>query len=188
MRRLVIAFVVVTVSFSLVGCGGADTSTPPAPTSQDPVEEAPPLNYTEGDVDGDRTPVEGGYPMAFPTKAEAIPEQVQQRLDDGQAMLIFYYDEGRGDTDEVETEIDAVIEEYRGLIDLIEFEISEGIPAEADEEDEEARKKGYLLAIELSVKETPYIIIVDQGGTVTWRARGYVDRGLIEREVRRATE
>jgi len=40
----------------------------------------------------------------------------------------------------------------------------------------------------LKINTTPYIVFVNANGQITYRFAGFVDRGLIEREIMRATQ
>jgi hypothetical protein len=125
-------------------------------------------------------------PAAFPSFTNTeTPAIFTEKLSADRPMLIFFYDPAQGTTDDVRAEIDAVMADYRGLIDLVLFNVGEkntdGTPAES-------AKAAVVYASELSVNSTPYIIMVDRGGFITWRWKGYVERGYVEREVERATQ
>lgn len=184
MRKLVVALVVAGLAFTLAGCGGgggeaAEPATPAAPTP--PAPAAP-------TVSDDRSPVETSPtvpPVAFPsTLSTPLPDAVQKKLDAGRPMLMFFFDTAELETKAERAEIDAVLGEYRGLIDLVTFDVSSKSGAPASD----AAKAAVSLANDLGIKGTPYIVVVDGNGFITWRWLGFVDRALIDREVLRATD
>jgi protein-disulfide isomerase len=133
----------------------------------------------------DRSPVETPRLVPFPSKlTTALPAAVQSKLDAGRPMLIFFFDSSEPETTEQRGEIDAVVREYRGLIDLVTFDVKGGATGQSTD----AAKQAATLATDLGVKATPYIIVVDRNGFITWRWLGFVDRDVIEREVLRATQ
>lgn len=183
MRRIVVAFVVLSMTFVVAGCGGAEE--PAADTAGEgtaPVV-APVADATPEVVD--RSPVETGYPVKFPgiTSVES-PAAIQQKLDDGQPMVLFFYDGTQLVTKDQRTELDAALAEYRGLIDLVSFNVASSTDSEASADAQIAA----AVASDLGVSATPYILLVDGNGFITWRYKGYVDREVIGREVLRATE
>ena len=104
----------------------------------------------------------------------------QEKLDARRPMLILFYDKGQTVTKDLRAEVDAVIEEYRGLIDLVTFDVSGG-------GDPKAAEDAIVYATELGVQGTPHVLIVDRGSFITWQWKGYVERGVLEREVERVT-
>jgi len=95
-------------------------------------------------------------------------------------MLILFYDDAQQVTPTVRAEVDAVMTQYRGLIDLVTFSV--GGPA-----DDRSTLDAVAYASELSAASTPYIIVVDGGGFITWRSKGYAEQAILKREVERAT-
>lgn len=185
MRKWVLAIVVACLAVVLVGCGGGGAAQQTDAGTGTGAAPAPAAKAAE-EVIADKSPVETTLtPTPFPsTLSTALPEAVQKKLDAGRPMLMFFYDTTEVETKEQRAEIDAVLKEYRGLIDLVTFDVTAkpGKPAP------EAAKVAVSLADDLGIKGTPYIVIVDKNGFITWRWLGYVDRDLIEREVLRATE
>ena len=185
MRKLVVALVVAGLAFTLAGCGGGGEAAEPATPAASPTPPAPAAAPT---VTDDRSPVETSPtvpPVAFPsTLSTPLPEAVQNKLDAGRPMLMFFFDTAELETKAERAEIDAVLGEYRGLIDLVTFDVSSksGVPAS------DAAKAAVSLANDLGIKGTPYIMVVDGNGFITWRWLGFVDRDLIDREVLRATD
>jgi len=184
MRRIIVAILAAGLALSIAGCGGggdaepADTGTTvtPAPAAA-PAVEVPTVT--------DRSPVEEGAPEAFPTLEETtVPETLGAKLDAGRPLLIFFYDRAELETKGQRAEIDAVLAEYRGLIDLVTFDVG----GKQDGAASDAAKQAVALANGLRVSSTPYIIVVDGNGYITWRWLGFVDREIINKEVLRATE
>lgn len=183
MRRIVVALITLSLAFGLVGCGGGGDEATDAGT--DTATDAPvvvPQTTEEAEVD--RSPVETGFPEPFPAiESTEVPSAIQQKLDDGRPMVLFFYDSAEVVTKDQRTELDAALKEYRGLIDLVTYDVA-GKDGTSDEDAQLAA----VLASDLGVASTPYVIMVDGNGFITWRFQGYVDRDVIDREILRATE
>lgn len=181
MRRSVVALIAVALALTLGACSGggdkATTETPPATAA--PAKPA----ATEAEAPPDRSANDNdALPMAFPSfTTTTTPAIFKEKLDAGRAMLILFYDTRQDQTTDVRAEVDAVMTEYRGLIDLVTFDV-------AGAATDPAVQAAALYASELGVASTPYLIVVDKGGFITWRNKGYAERGIIEREVERATK
>ena len=184
MRRIVVALVVLSMAFAVVGCGGGgEEEAPPVETEGEVVVE--PVVEPVAPEAYDRSPLETGYPAPFPAiTSTETPAAIQQKLDDGRPMVIFFYDGTQVVTKDQRTELDAALKEYRGLIDLVTFNLA----STAGQTPEDDVQVAAAIATDLGVVGTPYIIMVDGNGFVTWRFMGYVDREVIGREVLRATE
>lgn len=183
MRRTVVAIVVAALAFVLVGCGGAEepaaepaaTTPEPAAAAAAPAPVAPEYSTDRSANLGDTTPT------VFPSFTTTItPPAFQTKLDARRPMLILFYDGGQLVTDDVRGEIDAVIADYRGLIDLVTFDVSGG-------GDQQAAEAATMYAAELGVQSTPHVLIVDRNAFIIWQWKGFVDRGTLGREVERAT-
>jgi predicted small lipoprotein YifL len=183
MRRIVAALVIAALASVLVGCGGGGGAVEPAdaPPADTPV--APPAVPAEPEYVTDRSLNESDTPPApFPSFATTeTPAVLADKIAAGRAMLIFFYDPAQQVTGTLRPEVDAVMEEYRGLVDLVTFDV--GGSADSD-----TTKSAVVYASELGVNSTPYVIVVDKGGFITWRWKGYVDRAYIKREVERASK
>lgn len=184
MRRLVAALVVVSLAFALAGCGGgggaAAPDTPAEQPAPAPVEPPQPSYMT------DRSPSESSTPTPFPSFTTTdTPAVISEKLAVHRPMLILFYDTAQSSTNDVRAEIDATMKEYRGLIDLVTFNTGEKVKGQNVPTD--SAKSAVLYASELGVNSTPYILVVDGGGFITWRWKGFVDRAYIGREVERAT-
>lgn len=183
MRRIVVAIVVALLAFTVVGCGAAeDTAAGDAPATEEP-EAAPAPAEAEGpEYLTDRSANDDDIaPAPFPSFTTTLtPHAFQAKLDAGRAMIIYFYDSEQLVTDDVREEIDAVVDDYRGLIDMVTFDVSGNGDATAAE-------AATMYANELGVTSTPYTLIVDRDSFITWRWKGYAESGVIKREVERAT-
>ncbi len=181
MRRTAVALVFALIVLTLVGCGGAAKPETVEPTTTQ--QPTAPAIAVEPVID--RSPIESGYPAPFPAMKDiALPEAVQQKLDAKRPMLLFFYDSAQEISAPQRGEVDAVMREYRGLIDLVTFDVTSGKAAAPGD----AAQAAAAFAAQLDIKSTPYIMLVNQDGVVTWRWLGYVDSEIIGREVLSATE
>ena len=185
MRRIVVVFVVAALAFVLAGCGGGAEEAPaadPAVTTPDAAAAAPPPAPVAPTYTTDRSAnVDETTPTVFPSFTSTItPAAFQSKLDARRPMLILFYDSKQIVTKDVRGEADAVLADYRGLIDLVTFDVSGGGDARAAE-------AATMYASELGVQSTPHMLIVDRDAFIIWQWRGYVDRGTLGREVERAT-
>jgi hypothetical protein len=186
MRRVVAALVLVAVAASLAACGGGDT----ANTTTNTAESAPaavvgvPAAAPTGDT---KSPNEIVSNEPFPTDKTQVPQAILDRLQAKQPMLVFFYDSTQIITSAQRSEVDAVVDKYRGLIDLIVYDIEAGVASSEATSDVEVQKALSTAGL-LGVKHTPYTLFVDRAGRVTGRFTGFADRVLLEREVLRATE
>lgn len=179
MRRIVVVLVVALLALSLAGCGGgAETTTETPPAAAAPAESP----ATEVGLNPDRSANDSDMaPAPFPSFATTeTPAVFKEKLDAKRPMLVFFHDNRQQVTTDLRTEVDAVMAEYRGLIDVITFN-TEGDATSADVQ------AAVTYASELGVTGTPYLIVVDRNGFITWRLKGYAERNVIEREVERAT-
>jgi hypothetical protein len=182
MRKFVAALLVAALALTLVGCGGGgedtattDETTTDTTTQQSATTEEVVVTPDKSANDSDITPA------AFPSfVTTATPAIFTDKLDQGRPMIIVFYDDGQQITSTVLAEVDAVMQEYRGLIDLLTFSVS------GDASDPNAQA-AVTYASELGAASTPYILIVDSGGYITWRSKGYAEQAIIKREVERAT-
>lgn len=197
MRRLVVAMIAVSMLVMLAGCGGGgesdsgevavQTEGVPAPATTDVAEEG-----------ADLTPLEEQVFEPFPADEEILTDEIAQRLQAEQPILVYFYDSSQKTSDDQRAEIDAVLDDYRGLIELVSYDVGKYVSIAEDGEitvltsmadDETAKKIANLLSPDfLDVRFTPYLVFVNSDGYVTYRYRGPVDSSLVEREVLRATE
>ncbi len=178
MRKIVAALLVAALALTLVGCGGEEA--PAEETAETTV--AAPEEVVAVDELGDKSANDSDIPPgAFPSFTTTdTPAVFADKLAAGRPMMIVFYDDAQQVTPSVLAEIDAVMAEYRGLIDLVTFSVGadNNNPATLD---------AVTYASELGVASTPYIIIVDGGGYITWRSKGYAEQKIVKREVERAT-
>ncbi len=193
MRRLAVALVAVTVALSLAGCGGGgeeEAAAPEAAPAAAPAAQASASEESTGPAIDVLSPLEGGYEEPFPAGVDVVvPDAVRQRLDAGQPFLLYYYDADQQVTVDQTVEIDAVMGEYRGLVDLISFDVDSELLDSGDAPDpEDPTRQAYELAVTLEADQTPYLVLVDDRGVITWRWRGFVTRDPLKREVLYATQ
>jgi hypothetical protein len=191
MRRLVAAIVMVAVAVSLAACGGggSTTTTPTTPASTQSAPPPPGQSSAPVSTTNKLSPSEPGTGVPFPTTGAAVPREITVRAQKHQPMLIFFYDPVQPSTKDVRTEIDSALKAYRGLIDLVAFDVAGALPnpvTGSSPTSESAQVS--LLTQSLKIGFTPYMIFVDKNAVVTGRFRGYLDRKMIEREIIRATQ
>ncbi|MDO8880780.1 MAG: hypothetical protein Q7W44_08275 [Coriobacteriia bacterium] len=183
MRRLIAALVIAVLAFVLVGCGGGGE--PAEPAEAPPADAPAPVEpvVVEPEYVTDRSANDSDLePTPFPSFTSTdTPAVFTEKIAAGRAMVILFFDPAQQVTGTLRPEVDAVMQDYRGLVDLVTFDV--GGSAESD-----SAKRAVVYASELGVLNTPYLIVVDEGGFITWRWKGYVDRAYIEREVERATK
>jgi hypothetical protein len=187
MRRLFAAVLLVTVAVSLAACGGgAATDTGTAANAVAAPEVAVPAGTIDPNLDAlSATQTVANEP--FPQDPKSTPAAVLSRLGNKQPMLLFFYDDTQTITKDQRTEIDAVVKKYAGLIDLLSYDLNSGLPGGASEGDPEMQKV-METAGKIKVGFTPYMLFVDRYGRITGRFSGFADRGLLEREVLRASQ
>ncbi len=186
MRRIAVAVVIATLILASVGCGGNEGAQPAGGTAGGEAPAPPPGAAPAAEAPAeDRSATETVSFEPFPNSAEMTPDAISSRLKARQPMIVFFFEKAQKTSNDQRAEIDAVVKKYRGLIDLVAFDVS-STTAKGTEQTEAAKQLSRLINT-LGVTFTPYVIIVDEAGTMTWRARGPVDKALLEREVLRAT-
>lgn len=188
MRRVVIALVLIMVAVSLVACssGGATSTTDtqvPA-TGATPPAATPAAAPAQGD---NLSPLPSSASAAFPTDPASVPQAVLDDLVAHKPMLVFWFDPTTNVSTDQRAEIDVVLKKYVGAIELVSFDYTSGIPVGGSTLPAEIDKSERMTGL-LNVNTTPYIVLVDSNGQITHRFAGFVDRGLLEREVLRATQ
>lgn len=200
MRRLVAALLVVMLAFTLVGCGGggeeeaadqgateqaAAPAPAPAPTGDEAVS---PIS--------DRSDLSEEMFEPLPN-GEDVPQSVTDRLADGQAMMLLFYNSDQDVTDDLRKQVDIVAEDNTGMIDLLTYnlgkstEVDETGKVVVDEEellDDPKGQEAVNFARLLEVDHVPTLIVVDEQGYQIFKSRGYIDAELLERQVERAAE
>jgi hypothetical protein len=101
-------------------------------------------------------------------------------------MLLFFFDSKQSDTDDQREQIEDVMDEYRGAIDLVSYDVSKALKKGAAENTATAEFSN--LTGVLGVEYTPYLVAVDGQGYIVWRGRGMVDSKVIERAILIATD
>jgi hypothetical protein len=196
MRRIVAVLVVALLALTLVACGGGASEEPA--TTPDTGDAAPPPPAVE-EVAVDLSPAEDQVFEPLPVDSElGVPTAIQSRLDAGQPMIVIFYDDSQKTTDDQEQIVRSVTDTYRGLIDVVSFNLGAYVTQDAEgtitvqeglSDDETAAQVMRLIdADHLDVRFTPFLVVVDDQGYVTWRARGISDDKNLEREVLRVTE
>lgn len=182
MRRTVVALITAALAFTLVGCGGGAEEPAEAPAETPAETPAAPAAPAQPEYMTDRSANDNDLePVAFPSFVTTeTPAVIADKLEAGRPMLILFYDPAQDVTKTLRAEVDAVVGDYRGLIELVTFNVG-GLS------DSAPTKQAVTYATELGVATTPYLIAVDGNGFITWRWKGYVDRAYIKREVERAT-
>ncbi len=178
MRKIVVALVVALFALTLVGCGGGEEEVPAEATTEPTPPAATVEEVTVADKSANDTDL---TPAPFPSfTTTETPAVFQEKLDRGRAMLILFYDPAQQVTGATRAEVDAVMNDYRGLIDLVTFDIG-------GDANDPATLAAVTYAAELGAASTPYVLVVDGGGFITWRSKGYTEQGSLRREVERAT-
>jgi thioredoxin-related protein len=180
---------IVMVASVLAACGSAPTtSTTPAvvPAAQ-PV---PVVSTTSGTGSSDTySPTQTVNPGdKLSTDAAVVPASVLANVAAKKPMLIFWSDPTTKVTTDQIKEIDAALRKFSGMIQLVSLDYTAGLssPSSSSTIDPETQKVE-LFAASLNVTTTPFIVLVDQYGRVTYKFAGIVDRTLLTREVLRAT-
>jgi len=192
MRRVVTALVLVMVAGSLAACGGAPdsgtTETPATPAAAGaPAGAAVVATATavKADIYSPTQTVEPG--KMFPSDPSSVPSAVIENLTAKKPMLVYFYDPTTKVASDQRREINSAIRKYRGDIELVTFDYTAGLVSEGTNLPLELNKAELMTGV-LKVNTTPYIVLVDGSGRITYRFAGFVDRGLLEREVLRATQ
>jgi hypothetical protein len=183
------------MALALVGCGGGDEP------AEEPAEEAAPAPAPEPtDAEAlapDRSPAEEQTYEPFPTDPEVVPAEILENLEDGQPMMVYFYDDDQLTTPDQDEVVNEMAGDYRGLISLVSYDVGEYVsndPSGTIEVDpavveDETAKRAALMTSDawLDITFTPYIVLVDEFGYISYRFRGPVDYKTLEREVLRAT-
>ncbi|MDY0087679.1 MAG: hypothetical protein RBS78_03930 [Coriobacteriia bacterium] len=197
MRKAIAAIIAAMLALTLVACGGGAQDKEAEQTPEAGAEaEAPPA---ESESVAEPWPEDEQVYEAFPVAPEVgVPTEIQSRLDAGRPMIVVFYDESQKTTDDQEEVIRTVTDMYRGLVDVVSFNIGTYITRDSKGEisvrpdidaDEAAKKVAALISAEgLDIRLTPFTAVVDGQGYVTWRHRGIGDAKILEREVLRVTQ
>jgi hypothetical protein len=184
---------------TLVGCGGGAEEPAGEVTTQTQATPPAPEDAAGEEVAiADASPAEPQAFEPFPTADEVLTSEIAERLEAEQPMIILFYDEAQQTSDDQRAQVDAVLADYRGLIELVAYDVGEYVQVDEDgsitvlpdmAKDESAQKVARLFSEDyLGITFTPYLVFVNADGYITYRYRGFVDSKLIEREVLRATD
>jgi len=196
MSRIIVVALLILSTLLFFGCAPAEE---PAEDAAAPAPvEAPAPGAVVGEDANALSPQPQQVFEPFPTDETLVPEAILDRLETQQPMLLFFHDPAQRVTDDQRQQIEAVIDDYRGVIDLVSFDIGKYVKTDDSgrielrpgiTEDPSADKVARLLSSDnLNVTFTPYLIFIDGQGHITHRFRGFVDEKIIEREIMRATE
>lgn len=201
MRRLVAAVFVAALALTLAGCGGGgeeQASTPP-PAEQAAAPAAPAPAPTDGQAVAaidDRSDLSAEVFTKFPAD-ESMPAAVQERLDAGQAMILFFYNPDQEVTDETKHAVEKVADNNRGLVDLLTYNVGKATKVNSDGEvvvddealtDDTGSQEAVRLAHLVGVDHLPYIVVVDEQGYEIFWSRGFIDADLLDRQAERAAQ
>jgi len=194
MRRLVVALIIAILAFTLTGCGGGgDEAAAPAETPAAAPAPAAAAPAIDGDVTG-ISDNEADIFVPFPT-GSSIATDVAERIADKQPTLIYFYDSGQYTAAQNRKIIDKVLDDNRGLVDLVAYDIgkytsidpSGTITVDPEFASDPDAQIAVQMARALGVSFTPYIVLTDTQGYIIWKHRGLADSAFLEREVQRAT-
>jgi len=181
----------IALSFALTGCGGGgDEAATPAPTAAAPAPAAPAGDQPVTGISDNVAPVFEPFPTGS-SIATAVAEKVAAK----QPTLIYFYDSAQYTSDENRKIIDKVLDDNRGLVDLVGYDIGKYttidesgtitvLPAFAKNQ---TAMVAVNMARALGASFTPYIVLTDTQGYITWKFRGFVDKAFLEREIQRAS-
>jgi hypothetical protein len=194
MRRVVTALALVVAAGALVACSSSPTSTTTGASSGTAVPVVSVPAAASGSQAGTNTDILSPTAVVtpgemFPSDPASVPQAVLDNLTAKKPMLVYFYDPSTSVAADQRQEINAAVKKYSGSIKLVTFDYtvalgstttSSTLPAEVN--------KAVLMTGQLKVNTTPYIVFVDRYGRITYRFAGFTDRGLLVREVLRATE
>ena len=197
MRRPVVVAIVamIALSFALTGCGGGgdQAATPaatPAPTAAAPAPAAPVAGQPVTGISDNVPPVFEPFPTG-----SSIATNVAEKVAAKQPTLIYFFDSAQYTSSENRKIIDKVLDDNRGLVDLVAYDI--GKYTTIDESGTItvlpafAKNPSAMVAVNmaraLGASFTPYIVLTDTQGYIVWKYRGFVDKAFLEREIQRAS-
>jgi len=197
MRRFVAVLLVALLALSLVGCGGG-AEEPPAETETPATTPAPapvPVDEEAG-VIPDRSAEETAVFEPFP-KGDEYPQSLVAAVDSKQPTIILFTDGAQKDTNDIKSEVDTVVKENQGLVDLFTYDLGKYASVGPDGTivvddkalQEDATAKGAVeLARALGVNFTPFVVITDDQGYVIYKHSGFIDAELLDAQVQRVND
>jgi Tfp pilus assembly protein FimT len=110
-------------------------------------------------------------------------------------MVLYFYDSSQQLSKDQSAQIHKALTGSRGLADLVSFDVGKyavtspqgAIAIKPGLAKDQTSKQAAVLSQSIGVKYTPFIVIVDNQGYITYKSRGYTDGAVIEREVLRAS-
>jgi len=191
MRRLVVALTIALLAFGLSGCGGGGSTATPAATTPPPAPAPAPTTSAEvTGISDNEPPVFEPFPMG-----STITTEVAERVAAKQPTLIYFYDSGQYTGGEDRAIIDKVLDDNRGLVELVAYDIGEyttidasgTITIDPEFSNDPVAQQAVGMARTLGVSFTPYFVLTDSQGYIIWKFRGLVDRDFLDREIQRAS-
>jgi hypothetical protein len=184
---------IVMVALGLAACGSAPTTSTSSTPAVVPVTQ--PANTGQSGASGTAasgdiySPTQTVTPtQMLSTDAAVVPASVLANVAAKKPMLIFWYDPTTKVTTDQVREITSALKKYTGMIQLVSLDYTVGIASGvASSTIDPQTQKVELFATSLGINTTPYTVFTDQYGRITYRFAGIVDRGLLTREVLRAT-
>ncbi len=193
MRRIVavvVAALMVTSVVFLGGCASSPESSSSAPSSGSAPAAAPPAPPSASKTAAVTTlsaPPQT-TPRPFPTvSAVDTPAAVVAALKGKHAFILVFYDTRQTETDDQKRVIAAMQNKYRGLIDVVTFDLATLTSAKKDSAAYKEAASAVTLGQKLTIGYMPAIVIVSKDGQITWQSSGVLDEGSLEREILRAT-
>jgi len=199
MRRLVAALIALLLVLTLVGCGGGEEPADTAATDEAAAPApAPPAAADDGAVSPivDRSDLSEEMFEPMPN-GEGVPQSVTDRLADGKAMLLLFYNSDQDVTNDLRKQVDMVAEDNTGMIDLLTYNLGKSAEVDdsgkvvVDEEeltDDPKGQEAVSFARLLEIDHVPTLIVVDEQGYQIFKSRGFIDAELLERQVERAAQ
>ncbi len=187
MRRLVAALVMAAFALVLVACGGAATTGAGTGAGPEPAPaQSSSLATTSPEGTDTLSPVQLANGASLPSRSDETPDVVLGDLKSHMPMMLYFYDSTQPATTRQNKENDAAVAKYRGTIDYLSFNINAGVPGSGSSDETQTRRAS-LMAANVGVNFTPYMVFVDAYGRVVFKFNGFTDRKQIEREILRAT-
>lgn len=195
MRRTFVVLIVTVLALALAGCGGGgETATPP---TQRPATSAPtpaPGTAPVLTVVPDRSVNASPTFVPFPS-GEFVPADLKAGIVAKRPTIILFHDASYTSATTREI-IDQIRKEDRGVIDLVVYDLGRYVKTSPTGEiaidstltADASAQQPVLLARALGVTAVPFVVVTDTQGYIIWKYRGLVDKALLTREVRRATQ
>ena len=176
MRRLVAALIALLLVFTLVGCGGGEEPADTAATDQAAPAPAPAPPADDDAATSplaDRSALSEEFFEPLPN-GEGVPQSVTDRLADGKAMMLLFYNSDQDVTNDLRKQVDMVAEDNTGMIDLLTYNLGKSAEVDdsgkvvVDEEeltDDPKGQEAVSFARLLEIDHVPTLIVVDERDT-----------------------